>query len=194
MEKIIFVCGESGTGKSTYIYNKFKNKDYILFDIYTYQNPKAFPIKLDPHSQIYISQSLFESDLFNNLKDIDKDYLVIEGTFLKKSRRMSIIQTIRNVSDIDIECVFLKKRDLTIIDIPDISEGFSKIEILSKDKINYSEKEIFEANEYNEKRRKEDTITSKDLLGYQFIKNRLNVNNQEFERLFNNHLDLCWLT
>lgn len=140
---VIFVIGQSCSGKSTYIKKFFP--DSMVVDLYNYQD------------KVITVQSVF--DAYNKCKDalIDalkqSDNVILEHTLSKRIRREDYINAVRSVTDAPIECIVIqpaknviianaKKRGIKLhedmvtdylefFEMPSVNEGFSKVTLVS---------------------------------------------------------------
>lgn len=143
--RIIFVMGLSCSGKSTYIKNNFK--DIKVLDLYDYQkNCLSYS-----YDEIWDSYMRIKDDLVEAIKN--NEDVVLEHTLLKAIRRKIYIDAVKEVTDCPIEIFLIKpskevfkerkksrncffneknyKDDLSILEVPTIEEGFSKVNVIN---------------------------------------------------------------
>lgn len=108
MAKLIFVIGATATGKTYFIEQNFKSKDFDVLNVYDYQqrelNKAGFgehiPFAVQYRSLMQANQMLLE-DIIEKLSKGRN--LVVEQTFFKAKRRISFIDEIRKKVDVTIE-------------------------------------------------------------------------------------------
>ena len=145
MQKVAIVAGPACSGKSTFIKKTFPDRKVI--DVFDFQDDRCVTPATVMRSYLDCRDALVQA-----LKD---GYdVVLEHTLLKAKRRPMYIDAIRSVTDADIEmywfapdvdtyCGRLKARNcflgeedakfaLEFGDVPDVSEGYSKVTIITE--------------------------------------------------------------
>lgn len=147
--KVVFVMGIAGSGKSTYIKENFK--DYKIIDLYDFQKDKLM-FSVDDVWKTYVEAKDAILEAIKNNEDV-----VLEHTLLRAERRKFYIDAIREISNIPIEIILInpsienlernysirypekKKKylkehilqNLEVLEIPSIEEGFDRVTIIS---------------------------------------------------------------
>lgn len=141
---IIIVMGPACSGKSHYIKENFPS--HTIIDLYNFQDFNFITVDAVWKSYEECAEALKEA-----IKT--KENIVLEHTLLKRIRREWYINQIREVTDEDIEIICIapsaktlseraKKRDikmtvsdaekeLSILELPTVDEGYSNITILT---------------------------------------------------------------
>lgn len=137
MNKFIMLVGLPNTGKTTYAKQYvFGNKDAVIvsYDILEIKEFGYLKRLTDGKSSIIIDKA--KQEIVDNLK---KGYSVIyDGRNLTREGRKNIISYVKeNVKDVEIDCVYFKKKFVSShwllnesenIEPPCIIEGFDNIE------------------------------------------------------------------
>lgn len=151
---IIVVCGAPHSGKSTYIADVFGESPDDVIDMFQFQQYSSYPASMPYTVCCGISNMLVELAVKDSVSDIyskerrrrtkceangeeyvpDDHLLIVEGTYLRKARRMSLRQTIENVTygrdnvSVELAWVSRKGRDVEAFDYPDYKEeGFDEM-------------------------------------------------------------------
>lgn len=152
--RIIIVCGEPHVGKSSYIADTFSTKPYDVLDVYQFQVLESYPQSMASHTKYALGNMFLEVCVSDKIQEIyrqerrkflnaiknqepidneQQEYiLIIEGTLLKRARRLSLLQTIRNVTEnknnVSIDCIWVTKSNRKMhpeVEEPELSEGYS---------------------------------------------------------------------
>ena len=154
MQKVIFVIGATATGKSYFIEQKYGDKDVDILNVYDYQqkayNEAGFGDAIPFGARfrcLHAANNMLLNDIIEKL--FQGRSVVVEQTFYKAKRRISYIDAIRKVADVDIEVYVmcpsdsrwqanLRKRNpqrsfqackssTDEIEFPNVAEGMNKI-------------------------------------------------------------------
>lgn len=157
--RVVFVMGANGVGKSTYIADRLASEARDVFDMYQYQEDSSYPSGMDGRLKVALSYPIIEHDvrnaiqrtlfmeagmrdfLLSNDKDIsdrEPELIVVEGTYLRRARRASIVQTISDLlqdrDKFSFECICIDNdrgfggREL--LELPTVEEGFHTVTLI----------------------------------------------------------------
>ena len=102
-DKIINITGESGSGKSTYVANKFNTDDYVIVDTDLIFGDEPINNGLDKYLRKYFYDEYKDKYKEALFKDFDKVYLMILNYFKNNNKTIVIDSAqFRNIKDISI--------------------------------------------------------------------------------------------
>ena len=102
-DKIINITGESGSGKSTYVANKFNTDDYVIVDTDSIFGDEPINNGLDKYLRKYFYDEYKDKYKEALFQDFDKVYLMILNYFKNNNKTIVIDSAqFRNIKDISI--------------------------------------------------------------------------------------------